>query len=352
MLAPALTKPTIGIGLCAGTVAVWLASKSVAYPLALAGVPDLVTAINGSNPLPKGGATILTAAWVGLGVVIVLYRHEHRPALRGLMGVPFAMAVLLLGLMVWRAGGSLASSYGVTKTEQYLFDNLVFLLGGIFVGCNRRSLRLFLIVTLGVVIASSLLLVEQLASGGVQQQYGAGSGRFTISAQEGAINLGRVSANGALIAIGEILIARRAWQRCAALAALPLTLLALLTAGSRGPTLAFVVGLLVLVILSATNRRAQKHLLLVAAVLVGAGLALPLVVPGTAIGRALSVIFGGASGLSSNGRSQLWALAAGAFDSHVWLGIGTGGFATLSPEMYPHNLFLETAAELGVVGLA
>jgi O-antigen ligase len=34
------------------------------------------------------------------------------------------------------------------------------------------------------------------------------------------------------------------------------------------------------------------------------------------------------------------------------LGIGTGGFSTTSIEAYPHNLILETAAELGLVGLA
>ncbi|MGH2874306.1 MAG: O-antigen ligase family protein [Solirubrobacteraceae bacterium] len=352
ILAPALTAPTIAVGLCAGVVALWLAQKSIAYPLALSSVPSLVTAVNGSNPLPKGGATILTAGWIALGVVIVLYRREQGPALRGLMSVPCAMAVLLLGLMLWRVSGSPDASYGMKKTEQYLLDNLMLMLGGVFVGCDRKSLRLFLIVTLGVVIFSSLLLVAQLASGSAQQQYGSGSGRFTISAQSGAISLGRTSADGALIAVGTILIARRSWQRLAALTVLPLTLLAMLAAGSRGPTVAFVIGLLIMIVLSATTGRAQKRILMVGGVLLAAGFVLPLVVPSSAISRALSGILGTAGGRSTNGRSQLWTLALSTFSSHMWLGLGTGGFAAVSTiEMYPHDLFLEVAAELGLIGL-
>ncbi|MHB1836704.1 MAG: O-antigen ligase family protein [Solirubrobacteraceae bacterium] len=351
ILAPALTAPTIALGLCAGVVTLWLAQKSVAYPLALSGVPSLVTAINGTNPLPQGAATVLTAGWIALGVVIVLYRRQQGPALRALMSFPCAMAALLFGLMLWRVSGSLDPTYGTKKTEQYLLDNLMLMLGGVFVGVDRKSVRLFLVVTLGVVVTSSLLLVMQLLTGSALQSYGAGTGRFTISAQAGAISLGRTSADGALIAIGVILIARRTWQRFAALAVVPLTLLAMLSAGSRGPTVAFVIGLLVMIVLSATTGRAQKQLLLVGAVLVAAGFLLPLVVPGSAISRALSAILGTGHGLSSNGRSTLWNLALNAFSSHIWLGIGTGGYAALATLPYPHDVFLEMAAELGVIGL-
>ncbi|MHB1570619.1 MAG: O-antigen ligase family protein, partial [Solirubrobacteraceae bacterium] len=112
-----------------------------------------------------------------------------------------------------------------------------------------------------------------------------------------------------------------------------------------------VIGLLVMIVLSATTGRAQKQLLLVGAVLVAAGFLLPLVVPGSAISRALSAILGTGHGLSSNGRSTLWNLALNAFSSHIWLGIGTGGYAALATLPYPHDVFLEMAAELGVIGL-
>jgi O-antigen ligase len=79
----------------------------------------------------------------------------------------------------------------------------------------------------------------------------------------------------------------------------------------------------------------------------------PLVVPGSALGRAFSTIIGSASGLSSNGRSQLWSLAIATFSQHPWLGLGTGSFASLNTGLlYPHNILLEVASELGVFGAA
>jgi O-antigen ligase len=42
------------------------------------------------------------------------------------------------------------------------------------------------------------------------------------------------------------------------------------------------------------------------------------------------------------------------FDSHFLTGVGTGGFAKYAPPpiLYPHNIVLEAAAELGVLGMA
>ncbi len=349
MLAPAIARPVIGIGIVGGALAIWLASKSVAYPLALAGIPNLVTAVVGSNPLPKGGATVLTVAWIGLAVALVLSRRTQGRAVQALLTLPAAMAFLILGLMVLRLGGSPAAAYGMTKTELYAADNLAFLIGAVFVGCSRQSLRLFLLVTMGVVIAGSLLLILKLLSGSGLVQY-TGSGRFEISAQAGSINLGRVSSNGALIAIGVILIAKQPWVRLATLAVLPIMVLSLVAAGSRGPTVAFVLGLLVLVILGAATGRSRRQLLLVGAGLVGAAIVIPLVVPSSSIGRSLSTILGSSAGLSSNGRSELWAQAYTLFNAHPWFGIGTGGFDSLQTQPYPHNIFLETGAELGVFG--
>lgn len=333
-------------------MAVWLAAKSVAYPLALAGIPTLVTAIVGSNPLPKGGATFLIASWVLLGVALVIVRGESAVALRGVLSFPVAMAVLLLGLMLVRVGTSPDQAYGLTKVQLYTADNLVFLVGGIFVGAQRRSLSLFFILLLAVLSAGALLLIGFLVSGHAQQQYGVNTGRFTISAQQGAINLGRDSATGALIAISLILMSRRSAVRLAALAVLPALLVALIAAGSRGPTVAFVIGLLTLVALTAATGRARRRLLGVAAAMVGAAIVIPLVVPGSSISRSLSTIVGSSSGLSSNGRSNLWAEAFTAFGQHTLVGIGTGGYGAIEPaELYPHNILLEMSVELGALGL-
>ena len=347
LLAPALLRPTIGIVLVGALVVVALASKSVAYPLALAGLPTLVAAIIGSNPLPQGGAIFLEAAWIGLAVLLVAIRGQHAAPLRGLWSAPAAMAFLIGVLMVVRLGSSPAEAYGSTKLQLYIAGNLVFFVGAVFVGTSRRSLRVFLIVALALAAAGALLLIARLVTGTAQQQY---SGRFEILQQQGAINLGRDSSNGALISIGLILMSRGLAVRLAAIAVLPVVLVSLLAAGSRGPVIAFLVGVLALVALTAATAGARRRLVLAAAVLLGAVVVVPIVVPGSAIERSLSAVIGSAGGLSSNGRAHLWAEAFGAFAQHPLVGLGTGGFASVNPQLYPHNLLLEMAAELGVLG--
>jgi O-antigen ligase len=82
-----------------------------------------------------------------------------------------------------------------------------------------------------------------------------------------------------------------------------------------------------------------------------AALAVPRVLPGSSIDRALS-FFGGA-GPDTSERTVLWSQAYDAFLAHPWSGLGTGGFSAITwAADYPHNLVLEAAAEFGVVGLA
>jgi O-Antigen ligase len=348
LLSPGVLHPTLGIALVGLVMVVALAWKSVAYPLGLAGLPTLIAATVGSNALPKGGSTFVVAGWIGLAVLFAVIRAEHAVPLRGLWSAPAAMALLIGVLMVVRLGSSPAEAYGSTKVQLYIASNLVLFVGAVFVGTSRPSLRLFFLLALAVVAAGAFLLIAKLLSGTAQQQY---AGRFEISAQQGAINLGRISSNGALISICLILMSRRLAVRLAAIAVLPAVLVSLLAAGSRGPVVGFVIGVLALVALTATTRGARRGLVVVAVVLVGAAVVVPMVVPGSAIGRSLSAIIGSSGGLSSNGRSQLWGEALAAFARHPLIGLGTGGFASLDPQLFPHDLLLEMAAELGVIGL-
>jgi O-antigen ligase len=153
-----------------------------------------------------------------------------------------------------------------------------------------------------------------------------------------------------LIAICLIMASSNRWVRLTAMCSLPLLLISLIAAGSRGPTVAFIVGLIALIGLTTTVGRSRRRLVAVGAVVIAGAILIPVVVPGSSIGRSLSTIIGSSSGLSSNGRSALWAKAYSAFGAHTLFGVGTGGFAALDLESYPHNILLEVAAELGIVG--
>lgn len=348
VLLPALAEPLVAIALVVAIGGAWLAWRSVAYPLALAGIPVLLEAVLGQNPLPKGGVTFLYIAWIGLAVGFAAMRGTHPVTSRALLYTPVILSIALLAVMILLLGGSPDQLYGSTKIQLYVADNLVFLLGAIFVGARRSDLRLFFAVTLAVAAGGGLLIVLEFLRGGAQMAL---ENRFSLSAQEYPIYLGRSSADGLIIAIYAALAATRVWTRMAALAVLPLLVVALLASGSRGPIVAFAIGAVALVALTAANGRARRRLLIVGGGLLGAAIVVPLVVPGSTIGRSLSTLVGGANGLSSNGRSQLWSQAFGAFAQHPLFGIGTGGFGALNPtEPYPHNILLEVAVELGIVG--
>lgn len=349
VLAPALTRPQVAIALVGAIVALGLAWKSVAYPLAASGVPPLVDAIVGYNPLPKGGFTFLFLAWIALAVCFAVLRGKTSIAPRALMRAPIVLSFALLGLMLLRLGSSPAEAYGSMKVQLYIADVLIVLVGAVFVGSNRRDLDLFVMLTFAVLAFGALLFLLALLSGSAHTVV---PERFSLTAQEYPIYLGRASADGLLIAIYLILAAIRPAVRLCAFAAAPALLVALIAAGSRGPLVAFVFGLFTLLALVAASGRARRRLFPVIGALLIAIVFVPLLVPASSIGRSLSTILGSASGLSSNGRSELWSEAYRAFAGHTLSGIGWGGFAALNPEeLYPHNILLEVAVELGVFGV-
>ena len=145
---------------------------------------------------------------------------------------------------------------------------------------------------------------------------------------------GAVAAIGATITVGGALEGRRL-----ALLACPLFGAALVTSANRAAVLAVVAGVAVQAALAAGRRRA-----LVAGALAGA-----LLVPAAL-----------AWGTSWHGRGDLWATALGIAADHEVHGIGAGAFQRAWAHEHPgasgirdaHDLVLETAAELGAVGVA
>ena len=269
-------RPTVGLALVAVTVAIWLAWKSVAYPLALAGIPTIITAIVGSDPLPKGGVTFILAAWVGLAVVFTFMRGERRLPGHLLVSAPVALSLLLLGLMILRLGPSPGEEYGSMKTQLFVADNLVFFMGALFVGSRRSDLRLFLLLILAVTAGGALMLLFEFVSGSARAVVGE---RFSLGAQEYPIYLARSSADGLIVATYTILTASSAKVRLWAIAVFPVLVIAMIAAGSRGPVLAFLFALIVLITLTAAAGQARRRLTQVAAGLLVATVVVPTVVP-------------------------------------------------------------------------
>jgi O-antigen ligase len=175
------------------------------------------------------------------------------------------------------------------------------------------------------------------------------------------IALGIQGAQGLMVSTYLLLKGRLGWHRGLALCLLPLSLVALLASGSRGPVLGGTAGLLAVLVLLSRSRQTIVRILVVGVFLAFSFTVAIKLVPSAASQRSISTITGTRSGLASNGRDQLWSAGWNTFTAHPLLGVGTGSFATVARrdvcpgpgcrDKYPHNVLLETAAELGVGGL-
>ncbi len=347
-----MVSPKLGILVAGAAVLVWLASKSVAIPVALAGVPDVIVGVKGSNPLPAKWTIYLTVGWTVVALLIALMGDAGAFPLSQLISGPVLVTFALVALMTARLGSSLVPSYGSYKLQLFIAKAVVSLFAGIFIAKRRKDFDLFLALFVVVSLASGLVLVNSIIKGTATS---VDAGRLALFADANPIELGRWAALGLLFGVFLILSNGPAWRRVIALVATPILAVALLAAGSRGPTLGLVVGGLVLVALVARNAAIRKRLVLIAGAGLAAALIVPALVPGHALSRSLSVILGGGTsaqgGLDSNGRFQLFSEAWHAFASHPLLGIGTGSFPGLQGDIYPHNIVLEAAAEYGLLGL-
>ena len=349
VLMKAVNQPTIAIVLVLAPFGVALARRSIAYPVALGGVPTLVLALLGRDPFPHGLITALFFGWTALAILFALLAGEQRLPLRLLIAGPIVFSILIAVDLLARLPSSLSPSYGSTKVQLFVLQNVTLLIAATLIAQRWWHLERLLTVTLLIAGASGLVLAFRLLQGNAQTVF---TNRYSISSQENPIQFARQSADGLLIAVYVTLASTRRWARIPALLLLPILAVALLAAGSRGPVLGGIVGLVTLFAVLAQNRSARRRLLAAAGAGLIASIAASQLVPGGSISRSVSFLTGAGSGLSSNGRTHVWAEAWNHFLAHPLFGLGTGSFYAIDGvEHYPHNLLLEAAVELGLVGV-
>lgn len=355
LIVPFSQQELAAIALIGLSAIVATAAASIAVPLGLTGLPATIVSVLGRNPFPQKTVPLLIFVWLALGVFFAL-RSSSRLSLRTVLSSRLVVLNLaLFALMLVRLPGSTDGSYGTFKTELFLISNLTVLFAGVILGSRPREIELFLLLTMIIDAASGLLILRQLGGSSTLPD------RFGLL-QQGVLSLGGQGVEGVAIAVFLVLRARRRWVQMVAVCAIPVTFVAVLASGSRGPVLGGALGLLSLAVLLAKTRGMAVRLLAVSAVAAGSFAIATQLVPASATSRALSTITGTQSGVSSNGRGEIWHTARQAFSNHPLAGIGTGSFATYDQQAlcpgpacgveYPHNILLEGAAELGIGGLA
>jgi O-antigen ligase len=353
---PLTLRPMLGILLLAVAVVCSTASISVAVPLGLTGFAPPIVSLVGHDPFPSKAVPLITFTWIVLAVVLMRSRTTPAP-LRPALASPLVLfSAGLFALMLARLPASTDSAYGSFKLQLFVISNMTLLAAGILLGTRRAEIDLYLMLTLGVDALSGALVLQRfgLSRTGPTDRFGL--------PEQNVIALGIQGAQGLMIATYFITRAKRRWQQIVATCLLPVTLVALLASGSRGPVLGGAAGLLVLLVLLARSHGAALRIALLTLLAVASFMVAVRLVPSAAVERSLSTISGTKSGLASNGRNKLWSAGWTTFADHPALGVGTGSFATVARrevcpgpgcrDRYPHNILLEAGAELGILGLS
>ncbi|HZQ16580.1 MAG TPA: O-antigen ligase family protein [Gaiellaceae bacterium] len=341
-------SPLFPIAILVGIGGVYLAVRSIVFPVALTGLPSLLIGLYGSNPLPGKVVFAALTLWLLLGLALAFLSGAWPASAldRRLLTPPLALVAALTVLLVARLD---SGAYPTTKIELYLAQCVPVIVAGVLIGLNARSFRLYVLIAFAVAAANAVLLVYRLGGNSATQVY---SARFSISTTYNPIWAGRSAAEGVLIALALTLGSFSRRTTLLGYVMLPLLGAALLASGSRGPVVGLLAALVVLVALTVTDRRLRSRLGRIAVGVTAAVVAAALIVPSSAFDRSVSFLLGDTSGLSSNGRTELWSKALSLFGSHFFTGVGTGGFSNYAAsDNYPHNILLEAGAELGVVGL-
>jgi len=249
---------------------------------------------------------------------------------RALTGVECLAVFGLVLLLAAGMAGSLYPDYGTEKLRHYLTGNLVCFLAPVLAAAvwGKSGLRSFL----RGLAAGGLVLLACFWLGG--QWLDLPANPYAVL-QFNPIGISRLLGVFALLClIYQVPFLLRLLLAAAAFAAMVLL-------GARGPVLALAAALVVWFLLAGRRRI----------------LLLPLVFT-------LLMAFYTCSGfqpapdlfhIGDTGRLELYRVAVDAFLGAPIFGAGSGSFAALAPYpgvFYPHNIFLEIAAELGLAGLA
>ncbi|HEU5206612.1 MAG TPA: O-antigen ligase family protein [Gaiellaceae bacterium] len=305
--------------------------RSAAFALAFAGV-----AVVGCL---DGGYYERSWAWIGLALAAAaglrLSLGDEYPDRRG-----FVVLAALAGLASWTL---LSAFWGIAGTEAVREAGrcAVYLAGfSAFVVVARPSNARALLA--GVLCAGTFLaglaLAEKLVSPPPPDPF---QGTLLYGPVGYANALGIIAAVGLVLAIGLLVETGTQRARAALVVAAFTCGTALALTSSRGAWLATLAGLLVLAGLRASKRG-----------LLGLGLAVTLACVAIAPFAAPSVSMGD--------RPAYWKAAAAEASAHPFVGSGAGSFddfwldhRTIGAFVQDaHSLYLETAAELGLVGLA
>lgn len=258
--------------------------------------------------------------------------------------IVLVFALLSLALLA-SLGWTSAPEYGSEKAIRFATLTTLAGLAPFFILRTRSDLVGFAIA---LTVIAGLTAVLTLATGIREstERFGLGEANKTIEAA-------RILGAGVLALLFGFATVNlhRLWRVAAALGLVVIAF----AIGSRGPLVALLLAVIVGFGIQMLATRRQAFVLAASVVALGM-VALPLVpLPEASVSRFTRLTQNPRVVFQSDRRAPLYEAALELIQAHPVRGVGAGGFSAVTPgigqpeQRYPHNLFLEIAAELGIM---
>ena len=340
-IAAALLGP-VALAIPLGCAVVYLL---VRYPLVLYVAFLYVGLFKGQGVIERlpVDATLMLGVLLGGVCLYRLYLGRFRlPPM--MLTIPIVVIAVLMAISLWWTP---EYAYGASKTLRFATLTSLGVFAPYFLIENRQDVRR-LLTLLAIVGVIGAIIVLTLGTTEGQDQ-----GRLEFSGAANTIFTSRFLLTGALVLL--IAPALNYWKRWrVASVGLGVAVVAVAASiGSRGPLVAF--GLALVCTIGAVLLREPRRILPVM-LLVVAGIAVfPLIkLPETSAERLNGLVNNPSETFHEDLRSRLYSKGIELAEANPIRGIGAGGFflysyvVTNREERYPHNVFIETAAELGI----
>jgi O-antigen ligase len=279
-------------------------------------------------------ATLALGLLVALVCGVRLISGRVRPVPWGFALTITVVSLSLVASLAWTT----AASYGTSKTTTFLTVTMLAIGAPFFLMETWDDLRRFFTWTVVVAVPVAILALTHPSTD---------TGRL---AGDNTIGTSRLLSTGALILLLGALGTRSRWK----LPAIALAAGFVATAaavGSRGPILSLVLALGVTVV-AWLLRTPGKLAPILAIVAIGLAVIPFVSLPATSSERLSSAAKDPVAAFREDDRYQLYKQAFTLIDANPIRGAGVGSFSTISPAAkWPHNLFVELWAELGLAAL-
>ena len=332
------------------------------YPVVVIGVQVFATPVFGLALETIGlgfGSFYLILVLTCFSLLVHLYRNNSLSIIP--TTYPEYMMLLLMFLMLLSLTYTPSEQYGVRKTLGYVLIAFpIFFVSRNYLGAKAKTTEVFAIVAQYAIFI--LIFYAAYVLTNPVEQHTAGNATRIRTSFFGPLPLGYIVATMFPFVLFYF-VTSKALGKLLSLAGMFAIMVIIAATGSRGPTLALGIAILIVALQGRNLAKLLFSTVLLVTVVLGS---LSLVSLNTIEGLGaieqlggLNRIFGideRASGTrSSDGRIELYSQAITQFLEFPLLGQGIGSFSwwyvSVDERIYPHNLFLEIAGELGLLGL-